>query len=232
LYTLSNRQREKSKCYRCNACTRESLTFFQPSCVFHGWRCGVIMCVRILYYFKMGYNRTHVWHLMGANQPGDRGCPLKKGTIGSYLSQIRHRVALVGLRKMLQVRLSGPCQADESFVRCQRKHNVGRINPGRKHTLVILIYVFFALSGNVGVIVEYPLSIHCVYHPLNLSSHVIMRSWVFGILFRNTWWLFEFLIGKLRLCGLSFITFVMRVSKSPRTRGRDIISSGQTDGDI
>jgi len=182
------------------------MSFFKPSSVVYGWRCGVIVCVRMLYYFKMGYNRTHIWHLMGADQPDGRGSPLTKQTIGNYLSQIRSRVALVGLQKMLQVRLSGPCQADESFVRCARKHNVGRINPGRKHTLVILIYFFFTFNGNAGVIVAYPLGIHSVYHPLNLSSHVIMRYSVYGILFKNTWWLLEFLIGRLRLCGLSFIT--------------------------
>ena len=164
-------------------------------------------------FFKMGYNRTHIWHLMGADQPDGRGSPLTKKTIGNYLSQIRSRVALVGLQKMLQVRLSGPCQADESFVRCARKHNVGRINPGRKHTLVILIYFFFTFNGNVGVIVAYPLGIHSVYHPLNLSSHVIMRYSVYGILFKNTWWLLEFLIGRLRLCGLSFITSATWASK-------------------
>ena len=190
------------------------------------------MCVRLLYYFKMGYNRTHVWHLMGADQPDGRGSPLTKKTIGNYLAQIRRRVALVGLQKMLQVRLSGPCQADESFVRTGRKHNVGRVIAGRKHTLVILIYVFFALNVNVGVVVEYPLGIHRVYYPLNLSSHVIMRCSVYGILFKNTWCQFEFLIGRRRLCGLFSITFVMWASKSPRMLGRDIISSGQTDGDI
>ena len=206
LYTLSNRLQEKKKCYRCRSCSKQKMSFFKPSSVFYGWRCGVIVCARMLYYFKMGYNRTHIWHLMGADQPDGRGSPLTKQTIGNYLSQIRSRVALVGLQKMLQVRLSGPCQADESFVRCARKHNVGRINPGRKHTLVILIYFFFTFNGNVGVIVAYPLGIHSVYHPLNLSSHVIMRYSVYGTLFKNTWWLLEFLIGRLRLCGLSFIT--------------------------
>lgn len=178
LYTLSNRQREQSKYYRCNNCTSVQLSFFKPSCVCHGWRCGVIMCARMIYYFKMGYNRTHVWHLMGANQPGDKGCPLKKDTIGRYLSQIRDRVAVVGLRKMLQVRLAGPCQADESFVRTKRKHNVGRINPGRKHTLVIPIYVLIAVSVNVGVMVEYPLGLHCVYNPLNpLCYYEVLGIW-------------------------------------------------------
>ena len=168
MYTLSNRTKEKKKCYRCNTCKTQKLSFFKPSCVFYGWRCGVIVCVRMLYYFKMGYNPSHVWHLMGADQPDGRGCPLNKSTIGVYLSQIRRRVALVGLQKMLQVRLSGACQADESFVRTARKHNVGRINPGRKHTLVILIYLFFSFIGNVCVIVAYPLAIHSVYRPLNL----------------------------------------------------------------
>ena len=171
------------------------------------------MAVRMIYYFKMGYNRTHIWHLMGADQPGDRGCPLKKDTIGSYLSQIRDRVGIVGLRKMLQIRMTGPCQADESFVRTSRKYNVGRINPGRKHTLVILIYVFIAVSVNVGVILEYTQGLHSVYHPLNPSSNVVMRFLVSGILLKNAWWLREFQIGLQRLCGLFSITFVTRESK-------------------
>ena len=85
------------------------------------------MCARMIYCFKMGYNRTHVWHRMGANQPGDKGCPLKKDTIGRYLSQIRDRVAVVGLRKTIQVRLAGPSQVDESVVRMKRKHKRERM---------------------------------------------------------------------------------------------------------
>ena len=96
----------------------------------------------MIFYFKQGYAPGHVFVLMGGDQPGDRGSPVTRKTIGKYLADIRDRVAIVGLRKMLQVRLNGPCQADESFVRASRKHNVGRINPGRKHTLVILINDF------------------------------------------------------------------------------------------
>ena len=141
MYNVSNRKRESRKCYRCNTYKSAELSFFKPSCVCHPWRCSVIVCARMIFYFKQGYNRTHVWHLMGADQPGDRGSPLTKDCIGKYLSDIRDRVAIVGLRKMLSVKLTGPCQADESFVRASRKHNVGRINPGRKHTLVTLINV-------------------------------------------------------------------------------------------
>ena len=173
----------------------------------------------ILCYFENGHfqNRLHD-STTPRNRLHDSTTPrskLSQQATPHYfaIGQIRSRVALVGLQKMLQVRLSGPCQADESFVRCARKHNVGRINPGRKHTLVILIYFFFTFNGNAGVIVAYPLGIHSVYHPLNLSSHVIMRYSVYGILFKNTWWLLEFLIGRLRLCGLSFITSATWASK-------------------
>ena len=181
------------------------------------------MCVRMIYYFKMGYNRSHIWHLMGADQPGDRGCPVHVDTIGSYLSQIRDRVAVVGIQKMLQVRLAGPCQADESFVRTQRKHNSKNARNSNN--------VFLVVGVDVGVFFEYPQGLHGVYQPLNPSSHVIMRFLVSGILFKSVSWLFEFQTGKQQLCDLFSITFVTRESRSQRTHGRGTTSSDQTVGD-
>ena len=72
----------------------------------------------------------------GGELPNGRGSPITARTIGEYLQQMRHKVAQHGFRQMMNIRLSGHVQIDETFVATKRKHNRGRVKRNRKFTLV------------------------------------------------------------------------------------------------
>ena len=146
---VRRQQTRRSPFYRCVSCKRDTRAFFKPSAVCANWKLNYIILVRLIYYFKMGFSVKKIYRLMGGNLPGDRGCPIARKSIGKYLFQMRKRVADVGFQKLLGVRLAGPCQADETFVRTKAKFNRGRARVNRKFTLVstyimakILMYIF------------------------------------------------------------------------------------------
>ena len=147
---MSRQQTTRPPYYRCSVCKQAKLSFFEPSAVCANWRgCSCILVVRLIYYFKMGFPVKKIYRLMGGDLPGDRGSPLSRKAIGTYLFQIRKRVAAVGFQKLLGVRHGGPCQADETFVRTKAKFNRGRARVNRKFTLVstyiltkIFMYIF------------------------------------------------------------------------------------------
>ena len=134
---VSRQKTTRPPYYRCVSCKEATLSFFKPSAVCANWRGhGYIITVRLIYYFKMGFSVKKIWRLMGGDLPGDKGCPISRQLIGKYLFDMRKRVAEVGYQKLIGVRLAGPCQADETFVRTKAKFNRGRARVNRKFTLV------------------------------------------------------------------------------------------------
>ena len=120
---------------------------------------------------------------MGGDLPGDRGSPISRKAIGRYLFYMRKRVAAVGYRRLLGVRLAGPCQADETFVRTKAKFNRGRARVNRKFTLV------------------------STYIDNNVHGHLLvyMRFWEFTTRPLVNWWQLVSQIGELLQCALCFI---------------------------
>ena len=140
---LSRKKASRRPCYRCQVCKKETQTFFKDTAVCVNWRCSMILIVRMIFYFMFGFAPGKVHRMMGGNAPGDRGCPLSYDTVCRYLFQMRKRGALVGIQKLRNIKLAGPCQADETFVRTRAKFNRGRFRVNRKFTLVTSKVKFF-----------------------------------------------------------------------------------------
>ena len=122
--------------YRCSCCKVKLQSFFRETAVCYTWRCGIILCLEMVWHFLQGTSRKKIYRLWGANLPGDQGSPVTIRTIGNYLHDLRTKVAQVGFRDMMTYRLGGHVQLDETFVRTKRKFNTGRVTRGRKFTLV------------------------------------------------------------------------------------------------
>ena len=123
--------------YRCNVWNcNNTETFFTDSCVCHGWRCGLQLCIEIIFAFLLGTPRKTIFRQWGGELPNGMGSPVTARTIGEYLQQMRHKVAQHGFRQMINTRLTGHVQIDETFVATKRKHNRGRVKRNRKFTLV------------------------------------------------------------------------------------------------
>ena len=121
---------------QCCCCRNYHITFYKDNAVMKNWRCGVQITVWIVWYYINGYSRSHIYQLLGGDLPEPHGSPITKQTISTYIAALTDRVAAVGLRKLLTYRLTGKVQIDETFVRSPRKHNRGRLEIGRKFTLV------------------------------------------------------------------------------------------------
>ena len=148
LFGLSRKRASRKPYYRCQICKKESQTFFKETAVCFKWRCSMILIVRMIFYFMFGFAPGKVYRMMGGNAPGDRGCPLSYDTVCRYLFQMRKRVAIVGIQKLRNIKLAGPCQADETFVRTRAKCNRGRFRVNRKFTLVTSKVNFFWGEGS------------------------------------------------------------------------------------
>ena len=136
---ISNSRKGPTKTwwYRCNVWNcNNTETFFTDSCVCHGWRCGLQLCIEIIFAFLLGTPRKTIFRQWGGELPNGMGSPVTARTIGEYLQQMRHKVAQHGFRQMINTRLTGHVQIDETFVATKRKHNRGRVKRNRKFTLV------------------------------------------------------------------------------------------------
>ena len=130
------RDRERRLRLQCNICRNFHMKFYKDTAAMKNWRCGVQITVWMVWYFINGYARSHIYQLLGGDLPQPHGSPITKDTISTYIAALTDRVAVVGLRKLLTYRLTGKVQIDETFVRSPRKHNRGRLEIGRKFTLV------------------------------------------------------------------------------------------------
>ena len=220
LFGLSRKRASRKPYYRCGNCTKETQTFFKETAVCFKWRCSMILIVRMIFYFMFGFAPGKVYRMMGGNAPGDRGCPLSYDTVCRYLFQMRKRVAIVGIQKLRNIKLAGPCQADETFVRTRAKFNRGRFRVNRKFTLVTSKVNFF--GGGKGQVYVFEIS----------SKLMCLRSWEFTMSRLNNSWHYAYLIVSWPRCVLSSSIGASREYRWPRMRGQGTTSYARTVGVI
>ena len=121
------------KCFHCwKTCTLfpENSPFYRMRTLKYSERC------RLLWHFLIDSPRHEVFKQWG----GRARSPLSCNRIGGHLLALREDVAGANVAKLRGVVFTGPQEADETWVRCKRKHNRGRYTE-KKHAMVRNIFL-------------------------------------------------------------------------------------------
>ena len=108
--------------WRCTHCWKTQVLFPPGSPFYHMRRLKYSERTRLLWHFLIDSPPHQVY-----KQWGGRGrSPLSCNRIGQHLLNLRDDVAGANVAKLRGVVFTGPQEADETWVRCKRKHNRGR----------------------------------------------------------------------------------------------------------
>ena len=118
-------------CWRTWNLFPENSPFYRMQRLKYSERC------RLLWHFLIDSPRHQVFKQWG----GPGRSPMHVNHIGGHLLALREIVAGANVAKLTGVVFTGPQEADETWVRCKRKHNRGRYTE-KKHAMVRDIFLF------------------------------------------------------------------------------------------